>query len=303
MITKRYLVSFNELIPFKNKLNQNNKNIFKKEEYYVYYYYDTISYDLYYHNKNLRICRHNDKNILEMIQNDNVIMQDSENITIECVKCESVNNNIYILQGTLITSRLAYHVSDGLTICLDINYYLGNYDCEIIIVFNDNNEKEANLFSSYIKKKELAGHKYDRFFKLKAGNIKPKSIKTSDIITDEGRRLLSMARIIEYIDKNLYSNIKITEICREFLTNRTTLSGKFKYIMGLPYINYLLLRRIMHAQYLLTFKSMSNDDISAEVGFSDKSHFQKQFKKFVGMTPCRYRRILQKEINKNTEVI
>jgi AraC-like DNA-binding protein len=106
--------------------------------------------------------------------------------------------------------------------------------------------------------------------------------------------------IIEYIDKNDNKDIQLESLCKQFLTNHTSISSKFKNILGMNFSEYLILRKIIRALYLLVYTSMSNSAISVNVGFCNSSNFHKWFKKIVGVTPCQYKQFMISELKKES---
>ncbi len=55
-------------------------------------------------------------------------------------------------------------------------------------------------------------------------------------------------------------------------------------------MHYIVRRRIGEAQLLLVFTKKSITEIASEVGFDNLSHFNVQFKKYVGLSPLAYRK-------------
>lgn len=68
----------------------------------------------------------------------------------------------------------------------------------------------------------------------------------------------------------------------------------FQSAFGLPPHAYLNQVRVRRAEALLA-TSMRLADVAAEVGFADQSHLTRQFKRLTGLTPARYRKILQEK--------
>jgi AraC-like DNA-binding protein len=64
----------------------------------------------------------------------------------------------------------------------------------------------------------------------------------------------------------------------------------FKTETGSPPGRYLKTLRMQHATNLLADTFLSVKEIIARVGFTDESHFVKDFKKIYGVTPTEYRR-------------
>jgi transcriptional regulator GlxA family with amidase domain len=70
-----------------------------------------------------------------------------------------------------------------------------------------------------------------------------------------------------------------------------TLKRRFTAATGTPIIEYLQNLRIEAAKRLLETTDRAAEDIAAEVGYSDASFFRRIFKRLVGVTPGRYRRM------------
>lgn len=66
----------------------------------------------------------------------------------------------------------------------------------------------------------------------------------------------------------------------------------FQAAHGLPPHAYLNQVRVRRAKALLA-TPMRLAEVAAEVGFADQSHLTRQFKRLTGLTPARYRKILQ----------
>jgi transcriptional regulator GlxA family with amidase domain len=63
----------------------------------------------------------------------------------------------------------------------------------------------------------------------------------------------------------------------------------FKSITGVPPAKYLKTLRMQQAATLLTTTFLSVKEIVSRVGFSDESHFVRDFKRLYGVTPSEYR--------------
>ncbi len=69
----------------------------------------------------------------------------------------------------------------------------------------------------------------------------------------------------------------------------TTLSGMFKSETGVPLGTYIRGMRMGAAKELLVDTSLSTKEIGEMVGYGDAASFTKAFKRWVGVTPGRYR--------------
>ena len=75
----------------------------------------------------------------------------------------------------------------------------------------------------------------------------------------------------------------------DFGMSRNSLSGKFKKETGFILSEYILKKKIERAKYLLSMTDYSFADISAYLGFSSQSHFQRTFKKYADVTPGEFK--------------
>lgn len=101
---------------------------------------------------------------------------------------------------------------------------------------------------------------------------------------------LFIDQVIDYINSNFCSQIRIGQLCALFHTNRTTLSYQFKVATGLCITDYILKKRICLAQSSLATTKLTIENIAEKHGFSSASHFIKVFVKFTGITPTQYRK-------------
>jgi AraC-like DNA-binding protein len=94
-----------------------------------------------------------------------------------------------------------------------------------------------------------------------------------------------MRRTIEYIEAHLSDAIGLAEMAQSAGLTRMHFAAQFRRATGLRPHEYLLRRRIEHAQQLLTRSRHSMLDVALSCGFRSQSHFTAVFKRFVGDTP------------------
>lgn len=97
------------------------------------------------------------------------------------------------------------------------------------------------------------------------------------------------AQILDHINLNLCSKIKIDDLCKEFHTNHTTIQNKFKAYTNYSIADYIIEKRLSIAKHALSFTCLSIEKISEKIGYSNVSYFATLFKNRVGMTPTGYR--------------
>jgi AraC-like DNA-binding protein len=96
--------------------------------------------------------------------------------------------------------------------------------------------------------------------------------------------------VILYLNLNYKEEISIPDLARQFVTNRTSLGNLFKEKMGMSIVFYLTKLRVEIAASLLHNTQLDIFEIMEKVGFHDKSHFGRAFKKYFGNAPSLYRK-------------
>jgi AraC-like DNA-binding protein len=94
-------------------------------------------------------------------------------------------------------------------------------------------------------------------------------------------------RVRTYLDEHYSENISLTQLAAIAQLSPFHLLRAFREQVGLPPHTYHLQRRVMHAKHLLA-QGQSCVDVALAVGFADQSHFTKNFKRIVGVSPGRY---------------
>jgi AraC-like DNA-binding protein len=98
--------------------------------------------------------------------------------------------------------------------------------------------------------------------------------------------------IQDQIDTNLHLSLR--EVSESLNVHPAYLSREFsKYFDDLSFGDYLRKLRIEKAIALLSASDNSLAEIAYLTGFSDQSHFNRTFKKFVGVNPSAYRKNLK----------
>lgn len=103
--------------------------------------------------------------------------------------------------------------------------------------------------------------------------------------------------VMQYIEENFKnSELTVEMLCRDFGKSVPYFSKLFKGISGEGLLYYINSRRIQEAKYLIKNdkKDCNVNDISALVGFTNVNSFIRIFKKYEGITPGKYREIVQK---------
>lgn len=97
---------------------------------------------------------------------------------------------------------------------------------------------------------------------------------------------------VVYIDQDLTKDLSVSAVAKALNVHPNYLSSLFSKTMGVPLSVYVQKRRVEHAVQLLNTTQMPVSLIASYVGISDANFFTKVFRKFVGMTPSSYRKLL-----------
>ncbi len=95
--------------------------------------------------------------------------------------------------------------------------------------------------------------------------------------------------VILYLHSNYQRKITIDELTTTFNINRTTLNEKFRDATGVPIISYLIQLRTQLAAVMLRDTKLPISEILYRVGFNDRTHFSRTFRKHTGYSPIEYR--------------
>ena len=94
-----------------------------------------------------------------------------------------------------------------------------------------------------------------------------------------------------FIDAHFTENISVEELSKIANMSVSGFSHQFKKVFGLSPIQYLIRLKIGLGQKLLITTDKSVTEISMDLGYDNVSHFNNQFKNFVGTSPGNYRKL------------
>lgn len=97
-------------------------------------------------------------------------------------------------------------------------------------------------------------------------------------------------KAIEYIRKNLDSDLSLKTISSAIDVSTYELSRQFSKETGHNITEYISIQRINEAIYIMENQNISLTDIAYMVGFNDLAYFTKVFKKLKGVTPSKFRK-------------
>ncbi|TVY04218.1 helix-turn-helix transcriptional regulator [Cohnella terricola] len=98
-----------------------------------------------------------------------------------------------------------------------------------------------------------------------------------------------IAGVLEYIDQNIDKPITREELASLLSVSPTRFHYIFNDIMKTSPILYVNKIRLQKAQTLLASTDLSIGEVALKAGYPDIHHFSKQFKKWVGVSPSKYK--------------
>ncbi len=97
-------------------------------------------------------------------------------------------------------------------------------------------------------------------------------------------------KIQNFLDHNYTENLTIDAIAAKFFLNRHYLSHVFKDMTGYGLMEYVIFLRMNKAKVLLTQTNESVSVIASKCGYTDFTHFSKQFRKNENCSPTVFRK-------------
>jgi AraC family transcriptional activator of mar-sox-rob regulon len=103
--------------------------------------------------------------------------------------------------------------------------------------------------------------------------------------------------IVAWIERNLKEDLTLEQAALQFGLSRSLLTKEFRLYTGKSFVDYRNVRRVQKAAMALVGDSGSVTQAAMDCGFSNLSHFHRQFKAYFGLTPAAFRRRVIEEKN------
>lgn len=100
----------------------------------------------------------------------------------------------------------------------------------------------------------------------------------------------TVALILDYLGEHFHESINLKQVADAVELSTFRISHLVKEQTGKTVLQHVHQLRVQEAQRLLEQSHLSCTDIAYECGFGDQSYFIKQFRKWMGITPARYRK-------------
>jgi len=107
-----------------------------------------------------------------------------------------------------------------------------------------------------------------------------------------GLKFNNYCQIKDYIENHIYDKFSLDELSEIVNINKFGFSKKFKVLTGMTPMNYVLMRKIFSSKTLIK-SNLELTEIAYQYNFTDMAHFSKTFKRFIGISPTKYKESLQ----------
>ena len=98
-----------------------------------------------------------------------------------------------------------------------------------------------------------------------------------------------MQRIFAYVEKNYLKSCSLSDLASTLGYNHSYISRAFMRLTGMHYNDYVNMRRLSYASYLLKNSKISVLECSIESGYRSLRSFNRNFKEYFGISPAEYR--------------
>lgn len=97
-----------------------------------------------------------------------------------------------------------------------------------------------------------------------------------------------LEELFELIELHFTDPPSLQKMSTKVYLSPSRISHMFKDLCGIGYTQYILCRRLEESEFLLAQENASVTQISFQLGFSNPSHFCRNFKAHIGLTPSAY---------------
>jgi AraC-like DNA-binding protein len=104
-----------------------------------------------------------------------------------------------------------------------------------------------------------------------------------------------MQQVASWIDSHLHENLSLDQASAEFGLSRSLFSREFNRHTGMSFVEHCNTRRVEKAALVLSTTDLNITEVAFGSGFSNLSHFHRQFKANYGLTPGTFRRKMIEE--------
>lgn len=179
---------------------------------------------------------------------------------------------------------------------MDMNSFFAKYSG--VLELNETGQKHVeSILFSIIREMKMKQTSYEFLVKSKLAELFIYAIRcnngenvTLKAETAGTEKYKKISEIAEYINEYYYTDISLSDISRDFYISKCYLSRIFKEVSGFTVNEYINIIRIKKAQQLLENSDYNITEIAERIGYESLTYFEKVFKKYLELSPLRYRK-------------
>jgi len=95
----------------------------------------------------------------------------------------------------------------------------------------------------------------------------------------------------QYIEKHLFEDLTVKQIAEHIGMSSSHFSRQFKEVTSYSPYEYIVVKRLDHAQWLLYATKLSIREIAYQTGYNSETNFIVSFRKKMGISPSRFRKL------------
>lgn len=163
-------------------------------------------------------------------------------------------------------------------------------------------EMAANIYFSYIMETgEKIDSKLDSLIKSLVGVKREEALEVTEMFIrqildrEEGNKNEIVESARRWINEHLESELSVANLAAKFYVSPNYFSRLFKKVMKEGCNEYIVRKRIDKSCSLLETTTIKTGKIAMMVGYNDTNYFSLAFKKHKGMSPTKYREMMQEK--------
>lgn len=124
-----------------------------------------------------------------------------------------------------------------------------------------------------------------RSFFMKLTSLREKSA----LLGSTNRHFLTFSKLRNEVYNAPYRNFSVEALASSLNLSKSYFQHLYKQLFGCSVVADIINARLEYAKYLLTDSKLTVAAVSKTCGYENDTHFMRQFKKFVGITPGQYK--------------
>jgi AraC-like DNA-binding protein len=151
-------------------------------------------------------------------------------------------------------------------------------------------ESRAALHKAYHGSRVVGARQHEFVVKLLSIFAEHLSLISNQlVVSQQNQETPVIRRAKEFIEAHQGEELRLTAVARAVNTSPFYFCKMFKKVTGLNFTDYVSRVRIEKAKNLLLNRNLRVSEIAYEVGFQSLTHFNRVFKKVLGVPPTLYR--------------